>query len=413
MHAALTWSMPDTSKIVSYALYRKSARGHDTMFLVDKSATAFSDDIVGFDKDSISYQIAGVGTNYKEGYRSSTAQSIVVCGIVYCIKKTDLTRISTGLFSLQNISVFSDRENEIFLVGDQGIFKLDSSGNVKKDYRLDFLNGGYNFLTGNLQSDNAGHVYISEFNNYDTVTLIIFDRDLNVLSQKPFPGGKIIFERNKNVGGQQYLPSESFEVLAGGALYAFSAPTMEEAMTLAQWGTSINLYDSAFSVKRNFSIADRAICGAQRFGDTMVTYEYHNDQTPFDRPLRIHFYDAAFTPLSTVSPMDSCPKAWRNPRFDPVVRYNGFFAVRSGVFVSILDALNINNDNSALLVFTNAKGDLLGRIIVPGGLIVCFDSRGNMYFVDYEYTADGYRDIGSMKILYTYTMRPLLRKNVN
>jgi hypothetical protein len=409
MHSVLSWSMPDTSKIVSYALYRKSARGRDTMFLVDKSATTFSDDVVGFDGDSVSYRIAGIGTNYKEGYRSSPTQPIVVCGIVYCIKKTDLTRVMAGLFSLNNISVFSDQENEIFLVGDQGIFKLDSMGNAKKDFRLDFETGWYKFLTGNLQSDNNGHLYISQFNNYDSVTLITFDRDLSVLSRRVLPCGIIIFDKDQNVGGQQYLPSLTFEVLSGGAQYAFSAPGRDDIPV--DWGTSIKVYDSAFSIQRNFSIADRAICGAGRFGDTMVTYEYHYGQTTGDRPLSIHFYDAAFAPLSIANPMDSCPKAWSNPRFETVVRYNKFFAVQSGVFVSIFDALNINSDNTALLVFTNAKGDLLGRIVVPRGLIVSFDSRGNMYFVEYESTPDGMRDMCCMEKLFTYTMMPLLKKN--
>jgi hypothetical protein len=368
MHAVLTWSMPDTSEIISYALYRQSARGHDTMFLVDKGVTSFSDDVVGFDGDSVSYQIAGIGINYKEGYRSAT-QPIVVCGIVYCIKKMDLTQIAAALPTIGYVNVFSDQENEIFLAGNKGIYKLDSNGIVRKDYR------GPRTFRRNLQSDDAGHLYMSKNND----SVVIFDRDLNVLSEWP-------------------LRCETFEVTAEGTLYAFDS--------LLGSSTKITVYDSVFNVTKEFHVSDRSIYGAQRFGDTLVTNEFHYG-TDYQY---IHFYDASFTPLSAVKSVDSCPSAWSNPRFNTSI--GGFFAARSGTFVYILGS-SIFNDESALLVFTDSKGDLLGRIVVPESRSISFDSRGNLYFVAFKYTeAADMGDDNPIEMLYIYTMRQLLRKNV-
>jgi hypothetical protein len=385
MFVSLTWQMPDASNIVSYALYRNSRLGKDTMRVLDKSALSYTDDVIGLDGDTLSYEIAGIGKNYKEGYRT-VAQSSIVCGKVYCIKKIDLSPIAAGLPHISNVSVFSDRADEIFLVGAEGIFKLDSNGVVRKDFVLESQDThGIEYLSGYLQSDDRGYLYIGRTNH----GVVKLDRNLNVLSERK-------------------IDAEWFEVMGNGTTWCFETDNPSS-------GTRIILYDSAGSILRDSSVWDRSIYGWQPIGDTIVTYEYHHaDQPSADQPLIIHYYDKAFKALSVFMPVDFSKSAWLNPRFESQRRYDGFIAAPNGVFVSNFDATDASD--ASLLVFTDAKGEFLARIAVPAARPwprgISFDGRGNMYLITYYYTQEEDMSYNPMTALYIYTLRPLVRKNV-
>jgi hypothetical protein len=395
MFVSLSWPMPDTSKIVSYVLYRKSRFGRDTMWVLSKSAHSFVDDVVGFEGDSISYQIACIGKNYKEGYRTAT-QPIVVCGKIYCIKKIDLSRIAAGLTNIGYPSVFSDRENEIFLAGQKGIFKLDSNGVVQKDYLLDISDT--NQLSGYLQSDDFGHLYI--FKGYDDHPVIIkFDRDLNVLA-----------ETELNLGPGY---GRSIEVSDNGTIYVFSLAT-DTAENPQPYCTDVKVLDSAYTVLKDFHILNRQIFAANHLGDTIVTIEYPiDDPQPDLQPWFINFYDTAFTLLSVFATVDFSKSAWGNPRFNNFVCDGGFIAVPNGIFVALFS--NANAD-SALFIFSDSKGMLLARSalsayygFIPAFYSNSFDSRGNFYVITYKYTCIDDMPDNHMTALSIYTMGPLLK----
>jgi hypothetical protein len=383
MFVSLSWPMPDTSKIVSLALYRNSSTGNDTMVIVDKSATSYTDDVVSFDGDSISYKIAGIGINYREGYRTAT-KPIVVCGMIYCVKKIDLSRVGTGLPDIGYVDIFSDREDEIFLVGYKGIYKLDSNGIVKKDFMIDYSDS--NRLAGYLQSDDFGHLYIYN-DNYNHPTVIKFDRDLNVLAETELP---------LDPGGVR-----SIEVSGNGTIFTFS---------FAGDYADVKIIDSANAVLNDFHIMNRQIDAANRMGDTIITYEYSLDKTTTVHHPPIHFYDTAFTLLSVFEPVDFSGSAWGNPRFSKQISYGGeFIAAPNGIFVSVFRSSDPKGDFS-LLIFTDPNGRFLARIVVPGSHGLSFDSLGNLYFVTYEYPDFYEMAINPMKTLFKYTMGPLLRK---
>jgi hypothetical protein len=397
MFVSLSWPMPDTSKIVSYALYRKSTARRDTMLYIDKGKTSYIDDVVGFDNDSVMYQIAGIGKNYKEGNRT-VSQPIIVCGEVYCVKKIDLSRIANGLSTIGAVSVFSDNENEIFLVGYKGIFKLDSNGVVQKDYLLD--NADTNFLNRYLQSDDAGHLYIQK--GYDRHTAVIkFDRDLNVLAEPEIPCSTGY--------------DKSIVVTGNGTIYQF-ALTIDSMQGTPVYCTDVKAYDSALAVIKEIRIMKNQIFGAYRLGETMVTHAYPMDQTSEDQPLFIHLYDTAFTLLSVVKPITVTNGDWGDSRFSGRINSDcHFIAAPNGIFVSAFSSLDEANGDSALLVFTDQNGKFLARIVLPlrgdwGNF--SFDSCGNLYFVTYKYTIwdDVGLEMNPMTALFKYSIKKLLGK---
>ncbi len=385
MFVSLSWPMPDTSGVAlcGYALYRKSAAGRDTTMYIDKWETSYTDDVIGFDGDSMSYQIAGIGKNYKEGYRTPAAKPIIVCGEVYCIKKLDMSRIVVG-FSPGYVDVFADQESYIFLVGKYGVYKLDTNGIVRKDLRLDF-NDQSDYWVSGLQGDDRGFLYIQKKSD-DTLKVVKFDTALNVISQLPLDSGCYSFVAGKN-----------------GTIYAFYHVT--DSATGAC--TGIKKYDSTFTFIKEFRIMKRDISNPTCFGDTIVIIEYQ----PTDDNHVFCFYDTAFTPLSVVVPVDTCKGACGNPQFSSQVRYNGFIAAPNGIFVSVCYSRNPINDSS-LLLFTDRNGKFLARIVVPGRGGLSFDSRGYLYFLTYKYP-EHYDDMGVSnppETLFKYTIEPLLRK---
>jgi hypothetical protein len=380
MFVSLSWPMPDTSKIVSYALYKKSRLGNDTMWVIDKSAISYTDDVVGFDGDLVSYEIAGIGKNYKEGYRTATP-SIAVCGKVYCTKKIDLSLIAAGLPHISNVSVFSDKKNELFLVGAEGIYKVDSNGAVQNDY---MGSGEY------LWCDNAGHLCRSKLNE-DYLTVLKFDRNLNVLAESDFLLG----------APAPGLSNRSVVVAGNGMIFTFDhyGGTFTEVRIHDASGAAI---DTLFP--------DRVIYGSKSYGDTIVTYEYHNDQTSAKDKPYIHFYDTAFRQLSVFKAIDFSASEYCTPRVCGSLERSQFLAAANGVFVFIAEATSQYGEAS-LLLFTNSNGTLLARIIVPTywNRDISFDALGNMYFVTYHYSdADDVSD-NPMETLFIYTLGPLFK----
>jgi hypothetical protein len=393
MVVTLSWPQQDTSKIVSLALYRNSSMGNDTLAIVDKSATSYTDDAVSLDGDSVTYRIAGIGKNYREGYRTA-ARPIVVCGMIRCIKKIDVSRIGAGLPDIGYVDIFSDREDEIFLTGNRGIFKLDSNGVVREDFFIGHSDTSQ--LSGNLQGDNFGHLFIFR-DRSDTPAVIKFDRDLNILAETKLP-------LDTGYG-------RSIVVSGNGTMYSFSFAHDATISPPSGYYTVVTTYDSTYTVLNSFPVFNRQVHGANLLGNTIVTYEYPiptNDQPGW----LMHFYDTAFTPLSVFDPADFDLRSRGNPRFDnQIYSADQFIAAPNGLFVSVFHAWEVDGDFS-LLIFTDRNGKFLARIVVPGIRGLSFDSFGNLYFITYRYSeineASSYEN--PMKTIFKYSMKPLLKK---
>jgi hypothetical protein len=381
MIVSFQWSMPDTSKIVSYALYRKNNVGNDARIMLDKSATSAADTVVGFDGDSISYEIAAMGKNFMEGYRAVT-QKIVVCGKAYCVKKMDLTNISTGLYPPGEVSIYAYRENEIFLVGEHVIYKLDTNGMVRKDYQLDHsspVNEGY--FPGVLQGDDGGHLYIQKVNS-EHRAVIKFDADLNVIAELSLDSGDI----------------GSIMVQSNGTICAFYNFTDS---ALGNY-TEIKVYNSAFNAVKDFRIMNRLILNGTSYGDTIVTNEYQAGQNSIEDIRSITFYDTAFTQLSTFKESDFSGSRYCTPQLCGESDAGYTVATPFGLFISVIET------GESSLIFTTGKGEFLASIIVPASGRMYGDLLGNLYCVSYEQTGT---DVYAPKTLFKYTMAPLLKKN--
>lgn len=379
MFVSLSWPIPDTSKIISYALFRKGRLVKDTMWILDKGNNSFVDDAIGLDGDSLSYQIAAIGKNYKEGFRT-TSTILYICSIVQCVKEIDMSSFSAGI-DPYIVTLSVDKLDRLFLVGWYGIYNLDSNGTVQRDYRLEKQDSD-NKLSS-LQSDNLGHLYILK-RAVDTQSVVKFDADLNVISQTQI-----------NTGCQFFLVAGN-----NGPFYTFYE--VKDSSTGNYIGTTIKEYDSAFTLRKEFNSNHLLTYNPARVRDTFVVHEYLSGN--YSAP----FYDPSFSLLSDIVTDTMYIRFYGNPQYSREINYDGIFAAPFGIFVSVFKG-NFRNCSS-LLLFTDRNGKFLARVIVPsewGGLV--FDSKGNFYFLTYLYTDED--DMGPefpLKKLYKYSMASLL-----
>jgi hypothetical protein len=385
MYASLSWPMPDTSKFFAYALYRTSRLGNDTNWILDNSTIAYNDDLVSFGGDSVHYQLAAIGKNYKEGYRT-TSRLVSVCSEVYCVKEIDLSRFATGLYP-RLVYLHPGWGNRIFLVGEFGIFALDTNGDVQEDYRLDLYDEEKYPLVLCFQSDCRGNSFILKRSaSGDARTLIKLDANLSVIAQT-----------------QVDTSCQSIVAAGNGTIYAFFDVT--DSITGQTTSSTVKEYDSSLTFLTMFSTKIQNILSATHFGDTLVIHEYTDEKD------YAHFFDTAFSSLSDVAVDDYNNGSWGNPRYNNEIRYGGFIAAPSGIFLSIFAGWTPERKESSLLLFTDRNGKFLARIAVPGTGNPVFDSSDNMYLITNTFT--DYDDMGPdnpVKKLFKYSMKPLLRK---
>lgn len=211
MYATISWQPVDTAEIVSYALYRKSRMGKDTMVRVEKSAGSYVDDIVLLEDDTIRYEIAAVGKSFKEGNRCSTANilvehkmKIVNEVLMDLSNKCDpvwFTVTETGYFIIAMRFVGSGMSDSLVFK------KIDAKGEVVKSISFKFAS-----VPNDYNIDNKGNILFLVDDSTDSkdvlhCTINKIDQDLNI-------AGKMSFETDRRI--------RSSVVFENGMFYLFA-----------------------------------------------------------------------------------------------------------------------------------------------------------------------------------------------
>lgn len=181
MYATLSWEQADTSKVVSYVLHRTGPAGNDTTVTVDKSVSSYVDDVVFHENDTLSYTIAAIGKNFREGYRSDPV-ALIPGSLVECVKKVRLQYgLSTGHV---NPSLFVDRDENYFFADKGTISKMDSNGVLVNR----FIDTSIYDEWGPLQADGNGNIYRLKSGSYRFTApwnIVKFGPNLTISAELP------------------------------------------------------------------------------------------------------------------------------------------------------------------------------------------------------------------------------------
>jgi hypothetical protein len=349
MYASLNWPMSDTSKIISYVLYRKSKNGNDTSMMIDKSTTTFTEDLVFYEGDTIFYQIGAVGKNYKEGYRTDS-RIIVPCAKIECIKKiktpTQMIYDPTP-YSHHIEKLYIDRKENLFIVQDGHIEKLDSNGALLATYETIFSD---NF--SNMQGDNFGNFYL--LNNSAPLSILKFDADLKLQKEIKITDNDYGYLLAVSGNGTIFLVSDSV--------------TPSHRFPLCDFTVHVRTFDSNLSIINEFCrSATTDFLNIIRSGDTIITVgECQSNQRT------VGFYDTAFTSLG------SCNNVHFLTKYIPssCKFYNEFYGGPNGIIFAFADhVIQDGTFDYSILLVADRTGNIIARMK--------FNYSGD--FSEYEY----------------------------
>jgi hypothetical protein len=358
MYATLAWSLSNTDSIVSYSLHRTSKIGNDSLFVIDKSLTGIIEDLLLYEGDTLTYQIAANGKNFKEGFRSKPL-TVATRQKVRWDKRIATKWDQPNMES--DAGLFLDFKGNMFLVQENILQKLDTNGNFLNRYENDS-----DFFFQRPQADEFGNIYIKRTNLDGTHGSIIrFDADLNKRKEFILPDTddsqtSVIIACAKD--GRLFVIRDS----TGGYLFVGDI----------RYGLSrrVTVYDSNF-VKQNeyFFQNINPVFDVVQFGNTFVAGQcLFGDQ---GQP-SIGWYDENFNEVSEIDKFDYVNNFI--PRLD-LSNYSIWSLGGPNGFIFTY-GINIFDEKSFVLVST-ADEKLVARFLTPNGHAANsdFDHEGNFY----------------------------------
>jgi hypothetical protein len=385
MYATLGWSLSDTGSIVSYSLHRTSKKGNDSLITIDKSLTWTTDDVFPFEDDTLTYQIAGVGKNFREGFRSKQLT------LVPRQKVRWDKRIATQ-WNPQWLPdwIFVDYKGNIFMGHYHILQKLDANGNLLNHYGNDEVAYSPQMFSGNQmpQADDFGNIYWKE--NCGALTRIIrFDADLN-------KRGELILNDSSAVNPYS---QPMIAVTQDGKILVIrdstGAPLVGQ--TRNDCPRLVAAYDSNFVKQGDYAFQGVSpIREVTRFGDRFAADQW---VFPDDQHLSVGWYDQKFNALSAVDNFDYVnnfrlqQNSWIGASFGgPGGRIVTYCSVADSSYQYVYSVLYISTEDKKLVA----------RLTLPGYFPmqrVYFDQAGNFYTMARE-NVDG----NDIVVIYRYPM---------
>jgi hypothetical protein len=152
MFATISWSGVDTSKFINYMLSRKSSSGKDTTVLIDKQTTSYTDDLVKFEFDTITYEITAVDKSFNGGY-ATTSQTIIPVSNYRLVK---VITLPVGDILPQ---IVVDTFENIYVYSYTSVKKIDKNGNLISTYTV--IDSDYcSYKIGCMGSDPSGNIFL-------------------------------------------------------------------------------------------------------------------------------------------------------------------------------------------------------------------------------------------------------------
>jgi hypothetical protein len=385
MMAKIQWAPIDTSLIRSYALYRTMAVHRDTVIMLDRTLSSYTDDLVLRNRDTVEYGLAAIGKNYKEGYKASSKR-FVACGKVNCNTAIDSGGLPSG-FGYGSIYsyflVYADSLQNTYWKNRKSLVKLDPRNTRLREYVLPELDsttgsalakkadtGQGNVLIvpddffntyGDLQTDNGNHLFcLAKAVNTANAALIKLDVDLNVIDTMFVP-------RDTNETMDKDL---RMVVTGAGAIYLLWTGHGANGAV-----NHVDVYNSDFEMKRKFTL-DKALLHPKCFGDTIValTYTYTGYIPEVPSKYTINVFDTALTLKSSFDAIDPsgafCSSALCN---DNTGKYSQVILMPGNMYIA-----TINSDITSYVVF-DFQGNVRARIAASDNSWCFFIDRSTMY----------------------------------
>lgn len=266
MTVELKWMLSDTGSVSGYNIYLNRPLNLKPIATVANTCSLLTLDIIESTLDTFVYQISAVAKSGIEG-TSVAGEPFVNTSPFKLIKKID--------FHDYGERFYVDRHENILIVNDRTIWKLDSNGLETAAYHLPDT-GGELFIHS-LQTDERGNVFmINETWGPAGSIFIRFDSDLN-------RSAELIIQRE----------GVSFAPFGNGSSFFISNHLSDSGYFIS---STITKYDSNFVIISKRELL-RNLCFQHSFfnNDTLFCIVSKG----FDSTLYVHCYDTSFNLLAS------------------------------------------------------------------------------------------------------------------
>ena len=335
MRAMLSWHPVDTTRITGYAVYLNRESNLQPIRTVAKSDSNMIYEVIVSPVDTFTFQVAAVRTDGTVG-EAAVAEKFVKTSDLMPGKKFSFPTFEV-LEPLLSMSV--DIHGNIFLYHEGIVGELDSNGTVLGSYRADFFEG----------FDDAGHVYVANDINNDTLTLV----RLNALLQ---PEDELICHLYKPAN---YMNVE-IAVTPEGRIFVVKDSVYNKAGNdPVYW---VSEYESDFNFISRY-----------RHEGALIVDQTYNSYSNI-KNWEFFYSDTLETMISALKNFEFCnaflPEGYRLDH-PPCPGPGGLIA---GICSSVE---NVNQEPRFIIIFTTA-----GNVVARFPLIsfdFCFDRAGNFY----------------------------------
>ncbi len=409
----LTWPPVDTSIIQSYALHRYVNQSEDTIILLDKKLTSYTDDCIDFFEKTVQYQITSVGLNYKEGYKTLTP-SIYICSKPGSVTRTPLGNLTDKSAFLHSASgVCFDNNMNTYLYTSKLIVKIAADGATLKKLDSTNFTGVRSVSVGSVSNDTRGNLY-AEIDKYSVSTdattrrsVVKLNSDLNIIDSLPIIDSLLcpslyeewnapcVIGENGIMNFTDSLDCEMEKRFNDPRRRLFSAICVGPDGTVYQYGhcnegtpvTIIRTYDANFNYLQTYTV-NSEISNIKCNNDTIIAtsrkYPEANVNDPESELFIITLYDRSFTPVTSYESIDAFatyPLLFESSPGLPatmVMPVSGTLCITDigGNTYSIFADSSISSE---ILILYDNKGTVLERLTFPGDIVFTVQSSGAIY----------------------------------
>lgn len=365
MVATLFWSTSDIDIIDSFYIYCNREQNIVPIRSTGGNVNTITIDMVAEPLETRVYQIAAVGNDGWEG----PAQTGAPFDNGSIITVSDMT--------LPEVVDTGDPVSDIFYhFTKYGIYRVTETRERDSGCTITKFSTGYteeneihhpkslSYVDANIRSDADGNLYMllqAYRDTSGTVSLVKFDRDLNIVDQYDFI---------RSIGAHTY----SFGVSSDGNVILYSA---NRSPTRDQWpddSTVVTVFDQEFSVLSGTVYPDSRMILESFFSDDSITAVVASNAWESER---IFFYDASFSVIGSMDPFRDLDIPFPSD-YDPEDFY--ILICCPGLFMTGNDIFGEDD----VMYFFNSDIDIVARHPYPGSRNIPLDrhSDGKGFYSD-------------------------------
>jgi hypothetical protein len=385
-YITLRWAPTDTGRVMSFALHRLINGVQDTILVLNKKETSYTDDCIRHMGDTLLYTITCVGTNYKEGY-AAASPGIVVCEQTGVFTKTALSNFTYG----ENFRFYAvSSDGKLVLSDQQSILKVNIDGTVVKEMSGSSLDESNLSSIVSIMPTTDNHFYVNTIIGMDNSAndrtrwaykIYKLDADFSKISEFTFPDTLMSLTQAQEM---RTGVTDAAAVEDDGTVYFQFYGGSADSMT-----SRIKVYDPSFKFKTELTVPgenclrkcakDAIIALSPKYPDAKLTDEASELRT-------VKIFDHSGNLMSSFDAPDVF-------KMYPYLIDRGMApcidirVISANRLITVIGSGRYTSDGTGIslqyLVIFDNNGNVISRFAFPGDFNFTIEKTGSLYGISH------------------------------